>query len=49
MTRKACLEQNIEPAFLKALFAVQIYSVTVGKLTLYTKEGKTLAQFRKVD
>jgi heat shock protein HslJ len=49
MTRKACLQQNIEPDFLTMLNASKTYKIKNGKLILFDANGKTIGEFRKVD
>lgn len=47
MTRKACIEGNIEPAFLVALSSCVTYKIVQGKLELFDVNGKQLCVFRK--
>lgn len=49
MTHKACIEGNIEPAFINALLSSATYTIGNGKLNLKNAEGKLVCVFRKVD
>ncbi len=48
MTRMACTEDNIESAFLKALFSAKTYSTDGGKLHLVDEKSNTICVFKNV-
>jgi heat shock protein HslJ len=49
MTRMACTEDNIESAFLKALFSTKTYSIENGKLHLLDENAKTTCVFKNIN
>jgi heat shock protein HslJ len=49
MTRKACIEGNIEPDFVNALLVTKFYSVKNGRLELMDHSKKVVCRFRKTD
>lgn len=46
-TRKACIENNVESEYYKALDAVRSYAVSGNDLALFDESGKTVAAFLK--
>jgi heat shock protein HslJ len=48
LTRKACINGNIESDFLTALVRAKKYSIKKGKLSLLDQSAKTVCLFRKI-